>query len=171
MLMSQKMAAIWAEDQNQLIGKEMGLPWSLPADLQHFKQTTMGHNILMGRKTFDGMGKRVLPGRTSIILTRDRDYRMDHPNVLVFHSIEEVLDWYRQQDKNLYITGGAEIYALFSPYLDQVIKTEIDGQFEGDTHFPEDFDWTGFETISVNHFAKDEKNAYDFTVRVMERKG
>ncbi|MBM9832413.1 dihydrofolate reductase, partial [Enterococcus faecalis] len=107
--MSQKMAAIWAEDQNQLIGKEMGLPWSLPADLQHFKQTTMGHNILMGRKTFDGMGKRVLPGRTSIILTRDRDYRMDHPNVLVFHSIEEVLDWYLQQDKNLYITGGAEI--------------------------------------------------------------
>ncbi|MDQ0223300.1 dihydrofolate reductase [Streptococcus moroccensis] len=169
--MSKKMAAIWAEDQNQLIGNDMGLPWSLPADLAHFKQTTMGHSILMGRKTFDGMGRRVLPGRTNLILTRDDEYSVDHPNVLVFHGLDDVINWYQEQDKNLFITGGAEIYALFSPYIDEVIKTEIDGVFEGDTYFPKKFDWTGFETVSLTHFPKDEKNAYDFKVRVMARKG
>ncbi|MGT2666231.1 dihydrofolate reductase [Streptococcus rifensis] len=169
--MSKKMAAIWAEDQNQLIGNDMGLPWSLPADLTHFKQTTMGHSILMGRKTFDGMGRRVLPGRTNLILTRDNEYSVDHPNVLVFNELDDVINWYQGQDKNLFITGGAEIYALFSPYIDEVIKTEIDGVFEGDTYFPENFDWTGFETVSLTHFPKNEKNAYDFKVRVMARKG
>ncbi|MGT2785218.1 dihydrofolate reductase [Streptococcus merionis] len=169
--MTKKIVAIWAEDQNHLIGKDNGLPWRLPADLKHFKETTMGHNILMGRKTFDGMGRRVLPDRTSLILTTDVGYRVDNPNVLVLHSVDAVLDWYNQQEKNLYITGGAEIYALFSPYLDQVIKTEIHGQFDGDTYFPENFDWSGFEEVSVSHFPKDEKNAYDFTVKVLARRG
>ena len=169
--MTKKIAAIWAEDKNHLIGKDKVLPWYLPADLQHFKQTTMGQLILMGRKTFDGMGRRVLPGRTSLILTRDRSYQIDQENVLVFHSLQEVLDWFDNQDKDLYITGGSEMFSVFAPYLDQLIKTEIDGVFDGDTYFPADFDWTLFEEVSSSEFSRDDKNAYDFRVKVLRRKG
>lgn len=169
--MSKKIIAIWAQDDKGLIGKGEILPWSLPADLQHFKETTMGQLILMGRKTFDGMKRRVLPGRTSLILTRDKSYQVDHPQVEVFHSVEDVLSFYQNQDKTLYVTGGAEVFSLFEPHLDQVIKTEIKGSFEGDTYFPETFNWSNFEETSVNLFPKDEKNAYDFWIKVLTRKG
>lgn len=162
--------AIWAQDQNGLIGKDQALPWHLPKDLKHFKETTMGQAILMGRKTFDGMKRRVLPGRTTLILTRDPSYQVEHPDVLIFHSLEDVLAWFQKQDKSLYITGGAEMYALFAPHLDRRITTEIDGEFTGDTYFPT-LDWTDFEETSVTFFQKDEQNAYDFWVRVMTRKG
>lgn len=169
--MTKKIVAIWAEDRQHLIGREQGLPWSLPADLRHFKETTMGQVILMGRKTFDGMGQRVLPGRLSLILTRDRDYRIGKENVLVLHSVEEVLTWFKSQDKTLYITGGSEMFSAFAPYLDELVKTEIDGYFEGDAYFPSDFDWSVFEEVSASVFPKDDKNAYNFQVKVMRRKG
>ena len=80
--MTKKIVGIWAQDEQGVIGKDQVLPWSLPAELQHFKQTTIGHNLLMGRVTFDGMGQRALPKRLSLILTRDRDYKVDNERVL-----------------------------------------------------------------------------------------
>lgn len=114
---------IWAEDEQGLIGQNEKMPWHLPAEQQHFKKTTMGQAILMGRKTFDGMQKRVLPGRISIVLTRDQNYRSTDEHVLIMHSLEEVLKWYRNQEKDLFITGGAEILALFEKELEILYRT------------------------------------------------
>src|SRR5699024_11588003 len=85
--MTKQLIAIWAEDENHLIGVDGGLPWHLPKELKHFKETTMGQALLMGRVTFDGMGRRVLPGRDTLVLTRDKTYQAD--GVTVVHSRSE----------------------------------------------------------------------------------
>lgn len=168
--MTQKISAIWAQDEQGLIGKEGGLPWSLKADLEHFKQTTTGHVMVMGRITFEGMGRRILPNRTSIILTHDRDYQVEDERAIVFYSVEEVLAWYHQQDMNLYVIGGGQIFTAFEPYLDELVKTDIHGQFEGDTYFPAGFDWSAFEEISAASYERDVENPVAFTIRRFERK-
>lgn len=101
---------LWAEDENGLIGKNNELPWRLPADLKYFKETTMGHPIVMGRKTFESIG-RPLPGRKNIILTRDKAFQAE--DCLVFHSKDELLEWIEQYDSEVFITGGSEIFRLF----------------------------------------------------------
>ena len=111
--MTKKIVAIWAQDEKGVIGKEDRLPWHLPAELKHFKETTLNHAILMGRVTFDGMGRRLLPGRETLILTRNPEESIE--GVLVFQNVEDVLDWYHNQDKNLYILGGKQIFQLFEP--------------------------------------------------------
>lgn len=143
--MPKKIKAIWAQDQEGLIGQDGHLPWRIPEELSHFKTTTMGQVLLMGRVTFDGMGRRILPGRTSLILTRDPDYQVDHPDVLVCHSVEQVLDWYQKQDLDLYVIGGREIFCTFEDYLDELVCSEIHGKFAGDVYFPEAFSWQSFE--------------------------
>ena len=168
--MTKKIIAIWAQAEDGLIGKDQKMPWHLPAELQHFKKTTTGHAILMGRVTFDGMNRRLLPNRTSIILSNDRDYQLDDDNVLIFSRLEDVLDWYEHQDKNLYIIGGAQVLASFEPYFDELIQTEIAAQLDGDTYFPENFDWEPYVEVAQEFHAKDEKNAYDFTVKKYRRK-
>ena len=167
--MTKKIIAIWAQDQKGVIGKEDRLPWHLPAELKHFKETTLNHAILMGRVTFDGMGRRLLPGRETLILTRNTQESIE--GALVFQNVEDVLDWYHNQDKNLYILGGKQIFQLFESYLDEIIVTQIHAQVEGDTYFPEDFDLTAFETVASKSYAKDDKNDYDFTIEYRERKG
>ena len=145
------------------------MPWHLPAELQHFKQTTMGQVILMGRVTFDGMKKRVLPGRTSIILTKDQAYNVENEDVLVMHSKEEVLNWYQKQEKSLYIIGGSQILKLFSDQLEELIQTEIHAEIDGDTYAPE-IDQNLYESTHQVHHPKDEKNPYDVTVHYYKRK-
>ena len=167
--MTKKIVAIWAQDEKGVIGKEDRLPWHLPAELQHFKETTLNHAILMGRVTFDGMGRRLLPKRQTLILTRNSEEVID--GALVFQDVESVLAWYHHQDKNLYILGGKQIFQLFESYLDEIIVTQIHAQVEGDTYFPEDFDLTAFETVASKSYAKDDKNDYDFTIEYRERKG
>ena len=167
--MTKKIVAIWAQDEEGIIGKDDRLPWYLPAELQHFKETTLNHAILMGRVTFDGMGRRLLPKRETLILTRNSDEKMD--GVSIFNDIESVLNWYQSQDKNLYILGGKQIFQAFEPYLDEVIVTHIHARVEGDTYFPEDFDFSLFETVSSKFYDKDEKNPYDFTIQYRKRKG
>ncbi len=168
--MTKKVVAVWAQDKHGLIGKNQVLPWSLPADLKHFKETTSGHAMVMGRITFDGMGQRALPNRVSLILTHDKNYRVDKENVLVMHSAQEVLDWYAHQDKNLYVIGGGQIFSLFEPYLDEVVLTQIHDEFDGDTYFPKTFDWSCFEEVASTFYPKDEKNTSDFTVKIFEKK-
>ena len=167
--MTKKIVAIWAQDEEGIIGKDNRLPWYLPAELQHFKETTLNHAILMGRVTFDGMGRRLLPKRETLILTRNSDEKMD--GVSIFNDIESVLNWYQSQDKNLYILGGKQIFQAFEPYIDEVIVTQVHASVEGDTYFPEDFDLSLFETVSSKFYDKDEKNPYDFTIQYRKRKG
>ena len=145
------------------------MPWHLPAELQHFKETTMGQAILMGRVTFEGMKKRVLPGRTSIILTQDQAYDSENDAVLVMHSKEEVLEWYQNQEKNLYIIGGSQILKLFSDQLEELIQTMIHTTIDGDTLAPK-FEESHYEKVRQVHHPKDEKNPYDFTVNYYKRK-
>lgn len=95
--MTKKIIAIWAQDEKGVIGKENRLPWHLPAELQHFKETTLNHAILMGRVTFDGMGRRLLPKRQTLILTRNSEEVID--GALVFQNVESVLAWYQSQEK------------------------------------------------------------------------
>ena len=161
---------IWAEDEQGLIGQDGKLPWKLPAELQHFKKVTMGNIILMGRKTFDGMNKRVLPGRIALVLTREPSYEKDNASILVFHSKNEVLSWYQKQDKTLFITGGAEMFSLFEHELDGIYRTKINARFEGDAFFPSTFDWSAFKKITQEVHTKDEKNAYDFTIETYSKK-
>ena len=164
-----KIIGIWAQTENGIIGKDQVMPWQLLSELQHFKETTMGQAILMGRVTFDGMNKRVLPGRTSIILTQDQAYDPENDAVLVMHSKEEVLDWFQNQEKNLYIIGGSQILRLFSDQLEEVIQTMIHADMDGDTLAPT-FEENCYERVRQVHHPKDEKNPYDFTVTYYKRK-
>ena len=164
--MTKQLVAIWAEDEKHLIGVDNHLPWRLPKELKHFKEMTMGQVLVMGRKTFDGMQRRILPGRETIILSRDSNFIAD--DVLVLNSVEQVLDWYNKQDKTVFIVGGASIYQAFAEHYDAIIKTTVHGQFEGDTHFPE-MDLSAFKEVERLDFDSDEKNAYAFTVQRFEK--
>ncbi len=151
--------AIWAQAEDGLIGRKGHLPWRLPADLQFFKQQTLGNTLVMGRKTFEGMGGRPLPGRRTILLTHDISYRVDHPDVLVMHTPEEVRQLAEQLDQPVFIAGGAQIYQLFEPYYDLLLRTVIEGDFAGDAYFPP-FDFTSYELVEQTDGIVDEKNKY-----------
>nr|WP_309100649.1 dihydrofolate reductase [Fredinandcohnia onubensis] len=154
-----------AMDKNQLIGKDNDLPWRLPADLAYFKRVTMGHPIIMGRKTYDSIG-RPLPGRENIIVTRDTSYKAEGCKVI--HSIEEIVKMNQQTDQELFVIGGAEIFKEILPHSDRLFITEINEEFEGDTYFPA-FNKTEWKVISDEKGIKDEKNLYDYTFLVYER--
>ncbi|RRR51013.1 dihydrofolate reductase [Streptococcus suis] len=168
--MTKKIVAIWAQDENGLIGKGDRLPWSLPADMAHFKETTTGHTIVMGRVTFDGMGKRALPNRHTIVLSTDNSYQTESDRVTVLQSVEDVLDWYNQQERTLFVLGGGQIFTAFAPYIETLIVTDIHGQFEGDVFFPKDFPMDQFCLNNSKFRPKDEKNPYDFTIKTYERR-
>lgn len=151
------LAALWAQDKTGLIGKKQTLPWHLPNDLQYFKKMTIGKTIVMGRKTFEGMGSRPLPGRQTIILTRNKNYQA--LGVKVMHSLEEVLTFASQQSDMVMIVGGAAIYKDFLPYLDILYRTVIDEKFIGDAYFPE-INWQEWQLVESLNGIVDEKNKY-----------
>lgn len=147
--------------RNNVIGRDNGLPWQrLPEDLKHFKTVTLGKPVLMGRKTFDSIGKP-LPGRTNFVLTRDRDWKAD--GVVVVHSVSEALT-----AASISGIGGAEIYRLLLPLATRIYLTRIDADLPGDTVFPpiDPSEWK--ETVSRT-FAADERNAYNMTFVTLER--
>lgn len=154
-----------AMDKNQLIGKDNDLPWRLPADLAYFKRVTMGHPIIMGRKTYDSIG-RPLPGRENIIVTRDTSYKAEGCKVI--HSIEDIVKMSEETDQELFVIGGAEIFKEILPHSDRLYITEIEEEFEGDTYFPA-FDKDEWKIISKEKGIKDEKNPYEYTFLVYEK--
>ncbi|WP_105108324.1 dihydrofolate reductase [Streptococcus suis] len=168
--MTKKIVAIWAQDENGLIGKGDRLPWALPADMAHFKETTTGHTIVMGRVTFDGIGKRALPNRHTIVLTTDNSYQMESDRVTILNSIDQVLDWYQQQNGTLFVLGGSKIFTAFAPYIEELIVTDIHGQFEGDVFFPGDFPLGEFQLQSEQFRSKDEANSVDFIIKNYKRR-
>ncbi|SKB57125.1 dihydrofolate reductase [Dyadobacter psychrophilus] len=124
---------IVAVSENGAIGKDNQLLWRLPDDLKRFKQLTLGHPMIMGRKTFESIGKP-LPGRTSIIVTGQKDYAAE--GILVAHSLDEALDVARKfEEKEAFIIGGGEIYKLAQPLADRLYVTEVATVVDGDTFF------------------------------------
>jgi dihydrofolate reductase len=152
---------IVAYARNQVIGKEGVMPWHLPADLKHVKELTTGKTIVMGRKTFESLG-RPLPNRRNVVLTRNRDFQPD--GVDVVHTKEEVLAL-----GDVIIFGGADIYKQFLDVVDRLYITKIDLEVEGDTFFPE-WDREAFTVVDKREGIVDEKNKYPHTFYVYERK-
>jgi dihydrofolate reductase len=138
-----KKSIIAAIAQNRVIGLANQLPWRLPADMKRFKQLTMGHTLLMGRKTYESIG-RPLPGRTMLVITRARDTAPE--GVIVVHSFEEALA--RASGDELFICGGADIYRQALPLADRLYLTYIEKAFEGDAYFPQ-FDVNEWELCEL----------------------
>lgn len=156
---------IVAMDENRVIGKNNQLPWHLPEDLKFFKRVTMGHPIAMGRKTHESIG-RALPGRENIIITRQPDYLSE--GCTVFHSVEEFITCCKDQNEEIFVIGGAEIFNATFAFADRLYITLIHEQFDGDTFFPEypEQDW---ELISREQGITDEKNPYRYEFRIYQR--
>ena len=128
-----EIAIIVAMAQNRTIGINNTLPWRIPEDLKHFKALTMGHHMIMGRKTFDSIGKP-LPGRTTVVVTRERELKIG--GCVMAHSLEEAIAACANDEK-IFVVGGADIYAQALPLADMLYITEIQQAVEGDAHFPE----------------------------------
>ena len=156
-----------AADENNVIGKDNQLPWHLPNDLKYFKNQTWGMPILMGRKTFESIGKP-LQGRKSIVITRNGDWT--HEEVEVVHSIDEaVKKAIGFGVKEIFVIGGAEIFKTSFENANRIYLTRIHHRFEGDVHFPEvtTEDWN---LVKSRFCEADETNAYSHTFQVWERK-
>ncbi|MGK5507133.1 dihydrofolate reductase [Brevibacillus formosus] len=152
---------IVAYARNQVIGKDGDMPWHLPADLKNVKELTTGKTIVMGRKTFESIGKP-LPNRRNVVLTRSQDF---HPEgVDVVHTKEEVLAM-----GDVIIFGGSEIYRQFLDVVDRLYITEIDLETEGDTFFPA-WDRDAYTLVDKREGIVDEKNVYPHAFYVYERK-
>jgi dihydrofolate reductase len=156
-----------AATDNDVIGRDNGMPWHLPDDLKYFKARTMGKPMLMGRKTFESIGKP-LPGRTSIVLTRDRAWRAP-AGVVVVHSIEEALAYARAGSAaELCAIGGAEVFRLVWPIAKRLFLTRIHANIPGDTFFPKPDSREWKEVERVEH-AADERNPYPMSFVTLDR--
>ena len=139
-----KVIAIAAVARNGVIGADGAIPWHLPEDFAHFKRTTLGHTLLMGRATYDSIG-RPLPGRTTIVLTRDPGWSAGpESGVLVAHTVEDALALAAEQSGDLYVAGGAAVYEALLEHLDEQVVSEVRLDPDGDTFFPpiDDGAWT-----------------------------
>jgi len=155
---------IWAMDENRLIGRQNALPWHLPADLQWFKQNTLGKPILMGRKTYESIG-RPLPGRTNIVLTRQQGLVIDGCTVVT--SLDEAKLAVPEADE-IMVIGGAEIYAALLPEAERLYVTQVHAECEGDAWFPA-FDMQGWRESFREEHAADDRNPYPYDFVIMER--
>lgn len=158
------LAMIVAASENDVIGVNEDLPWQLSADLKNFKKLTMGHHIIMGRKTFDSIG-RLLPGRTTVIVSRQPDYQFEGAKVA--HSLESAIEMC-DNDELPFVTGGAEIYRLALPHVTQLHITRVHTTIDGDTRLPE-IDWTKWKKTDSQSYGKDEKNEFDITFETYTR--
>lgn len=157
------LSIIVAKAKNNIIGKENKLIWNLPADLQHFKNLTTGHTIIMGRKTFESLG-RVLPNRKHIVFSQNPEFKVKEEQVSIVHSMLEIQEYIENEEEN-FVIGGAMIYGLLMPYVTKMYVTEIKEEFEGDSFFPK-IDPEIWEETSREKGPKDEKSGleYDFVI-------
>ena len=152
-------------DRNGLIGKENQLPWHLPADLKHFKRVTMGKPIVMGRKTFESIGKP-LPGRVNIVLTRRDTYQM--PGCIVVSSLDNAIEA-AGPVKEVMIIGGATLYGEALPRADRIYLTQVQAELEGDTWFPP-LDESHWEVVQQAEHKADKNNPYGYVFKTLDRK-
>ncbi|TDT71761.1 dihydrofolate reductase/dihydrofolate reductase (trimethoprim resistance protein) [Hypnocyclicus thermotrophus] len=150
------LSIIVAFDENRLIGDGINLPWKIKEDLQNFKNITTGHTIVMGRKTFDSIGK-ALPNRKNIVLTRDKKFSFD--GIITINNIEEVFDLSKNEE--VFIIGGREIYTYFINKVDRYYISHIKGSYTGDIYFP-DVNLQNFKIIKEKEYKK-------FTFKIYEK--
>ena len=153
------LSIIVAIAKNNVIGKDNKLIWHLPDDLKHFKNLTLNHTIIMGRKTFESLG-RVLPKRKHIVFSKNKDFFIDDENVEVVHNISEIQQFIDSEDE-VFVIGGAKIYELLMPYAKKMYITKINHLFDGDTFFP-DINETEWKVVGRAIGIKDEKNNLDY---------
>ena len=154
---------IFAMGKDNSIGYKNKMPWHLPADLAYFKKATMGLPVIMGRKTFESLG-RPLPGRTNIVISRNKEFF--HEGCIVVDSVEKAKEL--TKDKDCFIIGGAEIYDAFMPIADKMYITEIDSVFQADTFFPQ-IDYSKWKLVSSVPGVKNEKNPFEYKHLVYEK--
>jgi len=154
-----------AASKNNVIGRDRGLPWHLPDDLRHFKRLTTGKPVIMGRRTFESIG-RPLPDRRNIVLTRDPDYTAEGCDVV--SSVDEALNLVAGAGEAMVI-GGGQVYRDFLPSADRLYLTRVQAEVDGDTYFPEITE-TEWLLVSTEHHAADDRHDYAFDLMVFERR-
>jgi len=165
-----KRSMIVAMAENRVIGINNNLPWYLPNDLKYFKQVTMGKPILMGRKTYESIGKP-LPGRTNIVITRNESWQAN--GVKVVHSLEDAFSLANSiveidgQDEMMVI-GGDQIYQTSLPAIDRIYLTKVHAEVDGDAYFPE-LDWSEWKEVAREDFKAEGPNPYDYSFIVFDR--
>ena len=155
------LSIIVAKAKNNVIGKENKLLWHLPEDLKKFKELTSGHVIIMGRKTFESLGK-VLPDRKHVIFTNNPDFKVNDENVEIVHSMLQIQEYIENEEEN-FVIGGAMIYNLLMPYVKKMYVTEIDKEFEGDAFFPK-INLDVWKEVSREKGTEDDEMKYDFVI-------
>ena len=166
-----KLALICAMSENRVIGKNNTLPWRLPGDLKYFKRTTMGSSVIMGRKTWDSIGK-VLPGRTNIIVTRSPTLQIERVKMAL--SVPEAIELAEHTalidgSDEAFIIGGAELYSEAMPFADRFYLTRVHAEVEGDT-FLQSFDEAAWREISRKEYRKSDLNPLDYSICVLDKK-
>lgn len=153
------LSIIVAKAKNNIIGKNNQLLWNLPEDLKHFRELTTGHTIIMGRKTFESLGK-VLPDRKHIVFSKNPDFTIEDSQVEIVHSLLQIQE-YIESKEEVFVIGGAMIYNLLMPYVKKMYVTQINQDFEGDAFFPK-INEEVWEEVERKKGIKDEKNTLDY---------
>ena len=149
-----KITLVAAIASNNVIGKENSLPWNIPEDLKRFKQMTSGNTILMGRKTFDSIG-RPLPNRQNIVMTKDENFERE--GIKVINDFDEALELIKESKEDVFVIGGSKIYELFEPVANTLAITRILKDFEGDAFFP-DINWELWQIEKEENFFDEKSN-------------
>ncbi|RZS96903.1 dihydrofolate reductase [Cecembia calidifontis] len=162
-----KISIIVAKAKNDVIGKDNQLVWKLSTDLKLFKKLTTGHHIIMGRKTYESVG-RPLPNRTSVVITRNKNFSLPEGHV-VAHSLEEAIQiCIGRHLSQVFIIGGADIYKQAMKFADELLVTQVEAYPEGDAFFPK-IDPKVWQMVSSEHYEKDQNNQYSFDFVVYKR--
>jgi len=159
-----RLSLIVAMAKNRIIGANGKIPWHLPNELQLFKSVTMGHHIIMGRKTYESIN-RLLPGRTTVIVTRQKDYAV--AGAKIAHTLDEAVALCAGNSE-IFIIGGGELYRAALPKADRIYLTVVDAEPAGDTKMPE-FDATQWRVHSTQRYSKDDRHAHDYRFEIHDR--
>lgn len=164
------LSLIVAVSENGVIGNAGDLPWRLSADLKRFKNITMGNVMLMGRKTWESIG-RPLPGRTSVVISRQADYSTGFEETPVAVNVDDALELARQiggDDSEVFIIGGATIYEMLFPHVDRLLLTHVHAEVEGDIMLPT-IHWDDWQLVAEETHPADEKNEFEHTFKIFDR--
>ncbi len=162
------LSIIVAKGKNNIIGKDNKMIWHLPEDLKRFKQITLGHNLIMGRKTFESL-KEPLPQRKHLVFSQNPDFKVNQENVEIVHSLLQIQEYIESQEEN-FVIGGAMIYNLLMPYVTKMYVTQIDKDFDGDAFFPK-IDTNIWKEVKREKGIKDENNNLDYEFITYVRNG
>lgn len=164
-----RIALIVAAADNDVIGRDNQLPWHLPDEFRHFKRTTSGHHVIMGRRTWESQGAKPLPNRVNVVVTSQENYAA--PEARVVTSLDEALELARAAgEQEAFVIGGERLFAEALPIADQLYLTRVHAEPEGDTHFPA-FDADQWRVIAREEHDADARHEHAFTIMTLERNG